>query len=251
MRREGMMVMNRQEFILALRAELKKLPPEEIVAATEFFEEFIDEVLANGEKTEEEIIREIGSPKRVAAEIKADYAARILDGEETAAGTDTHRTQGKISAVWWVVLGICSAPVSIPLAICIAFVAICVVCSLLGVMISIYASIIGCAAAAIWAIAFGCISFSASLATGIMFLGGGLALAALTAAAGVGAFIGTRELVKLIVRLIKDAHHKKRNKKIMEMSNAAGEGWTFREEPKDPRDGFINVGMLKGGEYHE
>ena len=25
-----------------------------------------------------------------------------------------------------------------------------------------------------------------------------------------------------------------------------GEGWTFREMPEDPRDGFINGGMIKG-----
>ncbi|MGN0702201.1 MAG: DUF1700 domain-containing protein [Lentihominibacter sp.] len=243
--------MNRQEFILALRRELKKLPPEEIVAATEFFEEFIDEMLAGGEKTEEEIIRELGSPKRAAAEIKADYAARILDGEEIAEGSKMEGSKSKISAVWWVVLGICSAPVSIPLAICIAAVAFCVVISLVGVIIAVYSTIIGCGVAALAAIVFGCVAFGGSFATGILFLGGGLALAALTAAAGVGAFVGTRELIKLVVRLIRDAHSRKRKKKIEEMSGTMGEGWSFRETPEDPRDGFINGGMITGGEKHE
>ena len=246
-----MMEMNRQEFILALRKELKKLPPEEIVAATEFFVEFIDEKLARGEKTEEEIIRNLGSPKRVAAEIKADYAARILDGEENVSGIRKESSRSKLSAVWWVVLGICSAPVSIPLAICIALVAFCVILSLLGVIISVYSVIIGCGVAALAAIVFGCVAFSGSAATGCMFLGGGLVLAALTAAAGVGAFIGTRELVKLIVRLIRDAHDRKRKKQIEERSGTMGEGWTFRETPEDPRDGFINGGMITGGEKNE
>ena len=37
--------MTRIEFIQALRKELRKLPPEEIVAATEFFEEYFDDAL--------------------------------------------------------------------------------------------------------------------------------------------------------------------------------------------------------------
>ncbi|MCQ2545603.1 MAG: DUF1700 domain-containing protein [Clostridia bacterium] len=220
--------MSRQEFILALRSELKKLPPEEIVAATEFFEEYFDDVLASGEKTESEIVNELGSPKKVAAEIKADYAARILEGDETV--LDKKPSAGKkISAVWWVVLGIISAPVSIPLACCIAFVAICIFFGLLGIMIFIYATIIGCACGAIGTVVFGIIAFGSSLATGFMFVGIGLLLAAMTAAAGVGAYIGTRELIKLIVRLIRDKHIKNKNKRLQEMSSNTGEEWVYVE----------------------
>lgn len=241
-----MMMMNRQEFILALRRELKKLPPEEIVAATEFYEEFFDEVLANGAKTEQEIIAELGGPKRVAAEIKADYAARILDDDETVVESGKGGKTNKISAVWWVILGICSAPVSIPLACGIAFVAFCVFFGLLGTVLGIYGAIIGCACGAIGAIVFGIIAFASCVSTGFLFVGAGLLLAALTAAAGVGAFIGTRELIRLIVRLITDAHDKRKNKKLAQMSEAAGGGWTFAEEPKDPREGFT-----KGGDDNE
>lgn len=220
--------MSRQEFILALRRELKKLPPEEIVAATEFFEEYFDDVLTSGEKTEEEIINELGSPKKVAAEIKADYAARILDGDETV--LDKKPSAGKkISAIWWVILGICSAPVSIPIALGIAFVAFCVIISLLGVMLGIYATIIGCGVGAICAVVFGIMCFGSSLATGFMFLGIGLMIAAVTAAAGVGAFIGTRELIKLIVRLIRGKHEKNRKKKMQQMKESAGEEWVYVE----------------------
>ena len=49
--------MTRQEFIVTLREGIRKLPPEEIVAATEFYEEYFDEVLETGEKTEEEILK--------------------------------------------------------------------------------------------------------------------------------------------------------------------------------------------------
>jgi len=202
--------MNREEFILTLRKELSKLPPEEIVAATEFFEEcFADatEGLDDTEKLlkEQELIEEFGKPKRIAAQIKADYAARILDGDETI--LDKNPSTGKkLSAVWWVIIGICSAPVSIPIAIGIIWVAI----GILSCIIGIYATIIGCGLGAIAAIVMGCIFLSSSAASGIMTIGGGLALLALSAAAAVGAFIGTRELVKWVARTIKSKNEKRR-----------------------------------------
>ena len=83
--------MNKQEFILALREELAKLPPEEIVDATEYFEECFAEATDGLDDEariaeEERLAAEFGSPKRIAAQIKADYAAKILDSDETAAG---------------------------------------------------------------------------------------------------------------------------------------------------------------------
>ena len=86
--------MTRSEFINNLRKELRKLPPEEIVAATEFFNEYFDDALESVntdgltekkaeeliEKKEEELVRELGSPKTAAKQIKADYASRILEG---------------------------------------------------------------------------------------------------------------------------------------------------------------------------
>ena len=91
--------MTRQEFITTLRDGLKKLPPEEIAAATEYYEEYFDEVLESGEKTEAEILAELGSPKRIANQIRAEYAARILGGEVSALG-EKPTTKKKLSAAW-------------------------------------------------------------------------------------------------------------------------------------------------------
>ena len=77
--------MTKQEFIVTLREGIRKLPPEEIVAATEFYEEYFDEVLEAGEKTEEEIAEELGNPKRIGADQsglrgKAPGRRRVLAG---------------------------------------------------------------------------------------------------------------------------------------------------------------------------
>ena len=223
--------MTRIEFIQALRKELRKLPPEEIVAATEFFEEYFDDALESldtagmteedaerlREETTARLIEEVGSPRAAAKQIRAEYASRILDGE-SAAGKEKASVGNRISAVWWVIIGICSAPVSIPVAIAIGCAAFGIIVSALSVMITIYVSIIGVAVGGIGCTVMGCLSLPAAVATGVMLIGGGLILMAAGAAAGVGAFIGTRELIRWLARLGHRVGEKRRMRKINKMT---------------------------------
>ena len=123
--------MTKEQFITSLRRELKKLPPEEVVSATEYYEEYFAEALDNPELTAEELaaeearlIGEIGSPKAVAAQIRSEYASRVLSGDETT--LKYKPTVGnKISATWWIILGVLAAPVGIPIAIALGAVVLC------------------------------------------------------------------------------------------------------------------------------
>ena len=247
--------MTRQEFIITLRSELKKLPPEEIVAATDFFEEYFDEVLESGEKTEDEILRELGSPKRAAAQIKADYAARILDGDETVLN-EKPTVKKKISAVWWVIIGIVSAPVSIPLACGIAFAAFWIFFGLLGFILGVYATIIFGAVMSILALVMGILSIGPAVTTGIMCIGCGLIGAAISAAAAVGAFIGTKALIKAIVRGIRRANEKRKIKKLGKMATnrPTDDEWTFVKDnakPEKPVDEAEKAAFLAEIEAEE
>ena len=226
--------MTRSEFIQDLRNELRKLPPEEIVAATEFYEEYFDDVLESLDTagmteeevrqlrvtTEQRIVREIGSPKAAAKQIRTEYASRILEGEPPAGGEKVS-VGHKISAVWWVIIGICSAPVSIPIAIAIGGAAIGIIVSALSVMFSVYAGIIAVALAGIGLIAAGCAALSIAVSTGVMFIGGGLIAVSASAAAGVGAFIGTRELIKWLARLARRLNEKKKMRKYNKLKGGA------------------------------
>ena len=246
---KGVQAMNRQEFILTLRKELSKLPPEEIVAATEFFEECFEEATIELDeeeriKEEQRLINEFGNPKRIAAQVKADYAARLLNGDETI--LDKQPTvKKKLSAVWWVVIGICSAPVSIPIAIGI----ICVAIGLVAVIIEIYAGIIGAGVASIGGIVLGCVFLSSSAATGIMVIGGGLLGLAISAAAAVGAYIGTKALVRAIARTAKTQNAKRKRKKYAKMEQAGEKEavWVrtddegFAEAEADETDEWITL----------
>ena len=223
-------MMNRQDFIAALRKELSKLPPEEIADATEFYEEYFDEVLDNLDvsgmtdeeaegaraKKEAELVQEIGSPKTIANQIKAEYASKILEGSDAETGSRPS-VGHKLSAVWWVIIGICSAPVSIPVAIGI----ICALCGVLtgmvGLIIGIFAAIAALFAGSIAAIAVGISSMPVSPATGVMFIGGGLMGIALSAAGLAGAILIIKEIVLALVRWFTKLNEKRKMKKYEKM----------------------------------
>ena len=112
--------MNREVFIDELRKELSKLPEEEVEAAVEYYEEYFDEA---GEDNEDNVIKALGNPKKVAGQIKSEYAVKLLDDD------DIPVAKKGFAAAKWIIIGICSAPVSIPLIIvflCIAIAAIAV-----------------------------------------------------------------------------------------------------------------------------
>ena len=157
-------------------------------------------------------------------------------------------------------MGICSAPVSIPLACGIGFVVISIVIGIVGILISIYAGIIACACGGLGCIGLGVVCFSGSVPTGCMFLGGGLTLTALAAAAGFGAFVGTKELIKLIINGIRNVNRSRKEKKLQKMSKdmntqstAEGEtsGWAYTQKESNPKDSFSMSTDVFGNKSNE
>ena len=208
--------MNRQEFILALRDELAKLPPEEIVNATQYFEECFDEATDGLDEEariaeEERLAAEFGNPKKVASQIKAEYAARILGDNSTASG-EKPGAKKKLSAVWWILIGICSAPIAIPIVICVFMMILCVLFV-----------IIACLIAGIAAVVAGIAAFTDSVAAGFMTIGIGLMLAAASAAAIFGAFLGIREIIRSIAKSSRKRNEEKKASEI-EMELRQNEG---------------------------
>lgn len=224
------MIMNRQEFMGTLRSELSKLPPEEIADATEFYEEYFDEVLENTDteglteeeanakraKAEAELIQEIGSPKTIAKQIKAEYASKLLEGNTESGKTPS--VGHKLSAVWWIIIGICSAPVSIPVAIGIVCLACGILTGLVGLIFGIFAMIAGLFVASVSSFAVGISSLSISIPAGAMFMGFGLMGLALAAAGLVGAILIIKEIVLALARYFTKLNEKRKMKKLEKMS---------------------------------
>jgi len=71
--------MNRVEFIRELEYLLQDIPEEEKSDALAYYHDYLEEA---GEEHEEDVIREFGSPERVAAIIRADLRGNLNEGGE-------------------------------------------------------------------------------------------------------------------------------------------------------------------------
>lgn len=193
--------MNRNEFIAMLRKELSKLPQDEIDAAVEYYEEYFDEA---GEDREAELIQELGSPKKIAAQIKSEYTARKLDEE----GASTAKKG--VSAIWLVILGICSAPVSVPIAIVLVALAACGFAVAIAIVVSVFAAIIGAVIGAIGMVVMGVLALPVAISTALLFIGGGVLVMAAFAVLGVLAVIALKKMVSAMVSAIR-RHNERKN----------------------------------------
>ena len=192
--------MNRSEFIRILRKELARLPQDEIDAAVEYYEEYFDEA---GPDKEAEIIKELGNPRKIANQIRSEYEVRRLDEEEKST------TRKGLSEVWWVIIGICSAPVSIPVAVVLVALAVAGFAVAVSIVVSVFAAVIGAVAGAIAMIFVGVISIPAAFSAAVMFIGGGILGLAVSAAVGVLAVIGLRKAVSAMVKAIRKRNERK------------------------------------------
>lgn len=210
--------MNRQEFLAELRKNLSKLPEEEREAAIEFYDEYISEALDGCEdeeersKLEQKLIAEAGSPAQIAARIKGEYAARLLDGDDNI-GKKEEGPKNSISAVWWVILGIFAAPVSIPIAIVTVCIVVCILIGVVCLVISAFATVIGVAFGGLISAVLAVLSIGSSAPTALMFIGGALVCLSFTAAVGYGTIVGTKALAKAIGRAFARIGEKRRQKK--------------------------------------
>lgn len=214
--------MNRKDFIQKLRRELAKLPAEEREAAIEYYEEYFDEA---GTEGEQELLQQLRSPKRVAAQIKSDYAARLLDGEER------QPVRKGLSAAWWVVIGICSAPVSIPAAIMLVVLAISIFFVFIAVVISVFAAIAGALACAVASLIFGVMALPTSFSSALFLIGGGAAALAVMAAAGAGAVIAVRAIVRAAARYARRRSAAGRDKRLIREADQGR--WRYRDDSED------------------
>lgn len=198
--------MNRQAFMNRLAAELSKLPKEEVQAAMEYYNEYFDEA---GPEREQETMKELGGPSKIATQIKADYAVRQLD-EPRGKGS----AKKGISAIWWVILGAFAAPIAFPVAIALGALAFSIFISLAVAVICLIVSLICCCAGGIVFVIIGLVGLTASFSGGLVLIGGGLITAGITALLCVGVAIGARALFRAIVRQMrKKREHQKVSRK--------------------------------------
>lgn len=185
--------MNRQEYIRQLEAALARIDKEERESALEYYNEYFDEA---GEDQEQAVIDSLGSPQKLASQIKAQCAMKRLESQETPT------VKKGLSAVWLVILGIFAAPVALPLAIAAAAVVLSLVVASICVLIAIILLTIALFAAGVITVVAGFLQMVASPATALFFVGAGIALIGGTLLTGVLAFGVTAAFIRFLARAL-------------------------------------------------
>ena len=191
--------MNRIQFMTELAALLQDISVEERVEAMKYYNDYFDEA---GEENEEEIIRELGSPAKVAAEVKAGlgeasedagefretgytdarfeqkeapaYPGREKDSDEADGGTEQQQKNTGLKIVLIILVVLVSLPVIVPVGIAL-------ICAAVTVVVAVVALFAGLAFASVIVVLVGVTLVGAGIAclipeapAGLVLIGGGL-----------------------------------------------------------------------------
>ncbi|KJY62100.1 MULTISPECIES: DUF1700 domain-containing protein [Lactobacillus] len=106
------------DYIFELEQDLSGLPEKERQDVLEFYREF----LLDGDFVRRSTIeQELGTPKQLSIKILADYSTN-----SDSASVKATTPRSNLKAIWYILLGICAAPIGIPLILLIfAFLAVC------------------------------------------------------------------------------------------------------------------------------
>lgn len=156
--------MSREEYLRALSRELRRLPKDEYEKAMDYYVEYFEEA---GPEREQEIIKDLGSPKDVAAQIIMDAAVERMNKPPRS-------MKRGLSTVWIVVLAVCAAPIALPFAIAILAAAGCVLMAAGAVMLCVLIIEAGAVAAGVVAVVGGIVLFFSHPVSALTVTGMGL-----------------------------------------------------------------------------
>lgn len=122
-------------YISELEKHLTNLPKSDREEVLEFYHEF----LLDGDFVRRSTIeQELGTPKQLAIKILADYA--VTDEQ-----TQTHQQRASLSnvkTIWYILLGICAAPLGIPLVIAALGAVLFTICLCFGLFVAAVAIVL-------------------------------------------------------------------------------------------------------------
>jgi len=192
--------MNRADFIAELAARLERLPASERDDAINYYEEYFNEA---GPQREKNVIDELGSPAKTAAQILAEYSSGYV-----LAPAEKKAKAKKINNLNAIILGILTAPITLPLAIGALALLFSVIVSAGAVAFSFLAVSFACVASGVITIAIGCFYPGVGFATGMVAAGNGMMIAGM----GILIFIPSIKFAKSLGYFITKAAAKIFNK---------------------------------------
>ncbi|MDR2296575.1 MAG: DUF1700 domain-containing protein [Clostridiales Family XIII bacterium] len=160
--------MNRKEFMAELERQLARIDDREREEALAYYNEYFDEA---GPENEARVIAELGSPVRVAAQIKADAAVKGMGDAEAPS------VKKGMSTIWFVILGILALPIALPIVFAVFALGIGLLLAAFLIVVSLAAAFVAVIAAGVFSFIAGVGVLFASVPTGLFYMGGGLAAA--------------------------------------------------------------------------
>lgn len=165
--------MTRAEYMTTLSHNLRRLPGEDFDRAMEYFEEYFNEA---GLEHEAEAVRDLGSPEEAARELIMNLAEKNISEPPKTVKRGFH-------AVWVGILGVCAAPIALPLLLAFVCVIFALLITVFAVIFAFFVSAAGITAGGVLTVAGGAAlmfrTFSDGLATfgaGLFTLGAGILL---------------------------------------------------------------------------
>lgn len=190
--------MNREEFLKELEYRLRRLPKEERTEALAFYWDYLDDA---GPENEAAALETLGSPKTVARQIVQKAAVKAVSPKEGAS-----EKRGFFSTLWLVILGICAAPVALPLAATAVLLLLAALLVVAAILISALALLVAAGISGVFSVVLGVPVLLSAPANGAVVVGFGLLLTGISVivslALAEGCNAGARGLLQLLGRLL-------------------------------------------------
>ena len=184
--------MNKTEFMAELEAQLSRIDAQERADAIAFYNEYFEEA---GAENEQNVIAELGSPAKLAAQIKADAAVKETQSENSS-------IKKGLYAIGALILGICALPVALPMVIVVVALIFALLVTV-GALAFAFIMIVGAFLfTGVVLIAAGICVFLTNPAVGIFYIGGGLAITGGSLLLVVLTMILLQVLINVTVKLI-------------------------------------------------
>lgn len=156
--------MNKTEYMKTLVHSLRRLPKEDYDKAIDYFEEYFADA---GPENEQQAIEDLGSPADAANELIINLAVK---NAQEPPKTVKHG----LSAIWIGILGVCAAPIALPLAFCLLAVIICMIMVALLFILCLFLAAVAVAASGIVGVFGGAVLLFSTFADGLATVGMGL-----------------------------------------------------------------------------
>lgn len=166
--------MNREEYMAALEKHLRKLPKEEKENALVYYNEYFDDA---GVENEDRVIGELGSPAKLAAQLRSEYALK-----------DNGEDKKKMPVVLVVILSIFAAPIALPLVIVAAALVFCVMVVVFAFLFAFVVTAVSLALGGFLWMVVGLMLIFQSPASTLFYVGSGACALGLGILLGVGMY---------------------------------------------------------------